>query len=57
MEPITPDLDVVVRKGCQGQEFEVGRGTWVKHREEGNTAQTEAKAQSYEPALTLVMPA
>lgn len=57
MEPITPDLDVVVRKGCQGQEFEVGRGTWVKHREEGNTAQTEEKAQSYEPALTLVMPA
>ena len=57
MEPITPELDVVVRKGCQGQEFKVGHGTWVKHRDEGITAQSEEKAQSYEPGLTLVMPA
>lgn len=57
MEPITPELDVVVRKGCQGQEFEASRGTWVKPREERITAQTEEKAQSYEPDLTLVMPA
>ena len=55
MEPVTPEVDVVVKKGCQGQEFEVGHGTWVEHREEGIAAQTEEKAQRRELDLTLIM--
>lgn len=49
-EPVTAELDVVVRKCCQGQEFEIGCGTWLEHRAEGIIAQMEGMAQGGNPA-------
>lgn len=52
MEPVTPDLDVVVRKCCQGRglKFVVEHG--LEHRKERITAQMEEKAQWQELDLS-----